>query len=227
MKRLIIALPAFNEEKVITSVLQQIKKTIQKLSDLDCEIVVVNDCSTDKTAQIVRQNKVTLLNHKINRGLGGSLATAFVYAQSKKADCLVTMDSDGQHDPQDLLNVINPIINAQVDVVIGTRKLRQMPFDRQIINGASSFLTFLFFGVWCSDTQSGFRAFGKKAINLIQLKTQRMEVSSEFFSEIARSKLVFREVGIKVIYTKYSRSKGQSNLNAFSVLLKLFMRLFR
>jgi len=227
MKKLIIALPAYNEEKVIASVLQQIKQAIKKLTDLDCEIVVINDCSTDGTARIVCKNKVTLLNHKINRGLGGSLATAFVYAQRKKADCLVTMDSDGQHDPQDLLNVIDPVINDDVDVVIGIRKLNQMPFDRQIINASSSFLTFLFFGVWCSDTQSGFRAFGKKAINSIQLKTQRMEASSEFFSEISRSKLAFREVRIKVIYTKYSRSKGQSNLNAFSVLLKLFMRLFR
>ena len=226
-KKLIIIIPAFNEEKVIGIVLLRLKKVLNSFKGLDCRIVVVNDSSTDKTAQEAEKQKVVVLSHPINRGLGGALFTGFKYAKRKKADYLVTMDSDGQHDAGDIKKILQPIIEKKADLVIGIRNIQKMPFDRRIITFFSSMLTFLLFGVWCEDTQSGFRAFDRKAIEQISIKTQKMEVSSEFFSEIKKNDLKYAKVPIKVIYTEYSRNKGQSNLNSINVLVKLILRRVR
>jgi len=102
-----------------------------------------------------------------------------------------------------------------------------MPVDRLLVNWLSNFLTWLLFGVWTSDSQSGFRAFSKKAIELLKLKTERMEVSSEIFAEVRRHQLTLTEVPIRVIYTAYSQRKGQSTLNALHVFFKLVLRLAR
>jgi hypothetical protein len=103
----------------------------------------------------------------------------------------------------------------------------EMPSDRRLLNSLANTLTFVLFGVTTTDSQSGFRAFNRKAIQAIALKTQRMEVSSEIFAEIKRLNLRFSEVPISVIYTDYSRQKGQQNSNKWSVGYKLMLRLFR
>lgn len=226
-KKLMVVLPAFNEEKVIDQVLVNLKKTLKKFIGWQSQIVVVDDGSSDKTSIIAHKFGALVLKHPINRGLGGALFTGFQFARLKKVDFLITMDSDGQHDPADIKKIIKPFIEQKADIVIGVRNIFEMPLDRKIITFLSSFLTFLLFGIWCGDTQSGFRGFNRKAIEKIEIKTQRMEVSSEFFTEIKRNKLKFNQVPIKVIYTAYSRGKGQSNLNSLSVLLRLLLRLAR
>ena len=229
--KLFVILPAFNEEKVIGEVLDDLKKVLKNLKEFDREfdskIVVVDDASGDKTKDIARQKGVKVLCHVINRGLGGALGTGLAYARRQGADIIITMDSDGQHSPKDLRKMIKSIIKGESDVVIGTRELQKMPWDRRLMTLFSSLITFLFFGIYSHDTQSGFRAFNKKALNKIRIKTQRMEVSSEFFHEIKKHQLKFSEVPVKVIYTSYSRSKGQKNLNSFEILLKLILRIFR
>jgi glycosyltransferase involved in cell wall biosynthesis len=105
-----------------------------------------------------------------------------------------------------------------------------MPRDRWVVNVGGNLVTFLLFGVWTTDSQSGLRAMGEQAIEGIEIKTDRMEVSSEFFSEISRLKLRYAEVPIKPIYTKYSRRKGQEGLgnwNAVKILSRLVLRLGR
>jgi len=226
-KKLMIVLPAFNEEKTIGEVLRKLKENLKKFKSWQSKIVVVDDGSFDKTSYIAQKFGALVLRHPINRGLGGALLTGFQFARLKKVDFLITMDSDGQHDPLDIEKIMKVLRKEKIDVVIGKRNIFEMPPDRMIINFLSSLLTFLLFGVWCNDTQSGFRGFNKKAIEKIEIKTQRMEVSSEFFSEIKKHKLKFLEVPIKVIYTSYSRKKGQSNLNSIKVLLKLLLRLAR
>ncbi|NMC36422.1 glycosyltransferase family 2 protein [Candidatus Beckwithbacteria bacterium] len=226
---LCIILPAYNEAPVIVQVLNSLKKYCQTLKQYVIEIVVVNDGSKDQTAKLAQKSQVTVLSHILNRGLGAALATGLSYAKLHNFDIALTMDSDGQHDPRDIEKAIKPIVKNQADVVIGTRyhDLKKVPIDRQFIMHTGSLLTWLFFGVWTTDSQSGFRVFSKKALQIIRLKTQGMEVSSEFFAEIKRHNLKLKEVPIRVIYTKYSRAKGQSNLNSVNVGLKLLLRLFR
>ena len=236
MKKLFIILPAFNEVKVIGRVLDDLKKELKHLKqlkqfkELEPVIIVVDDASSDKTGKIARKKGMVVLRHVINRGLGGALATGLEYARINNADIAVTMDSDGQHDPQDLHKIIKPIVEKKAEVVIGSRFLERsnsIPWDRKPVLWASNIITFLFFGIYTTDSQSGFRAFSKRAIKKIKLKTQRMEVSSELFDQIKKNNLRLMEVPIKVIYTPYSREKGQSNLNALKILVKLILRLAR
>ena len=131
---LVIIVPAYNEEKTLGSVLDNLLafniKGIQK------EIVVVNDGSDDQTAKIAISRNVTVLDHILNRGLGGALQTGFAYGKAINADLLVTIDSDGQHDPKDIAKLLKPLLDGQADVVIGSRMLQNqyMPLDRKIIN---------------------------------------------------------------------------------------------
>lgn len=227
--KLLIILPAFNEAKVISQVLAQIKQVAAQLP-LKTEICVVNDGSKDNTALVAKNTQATVLTHVINRGLGASLFTGLKYAKQIQADFAVTMDSDGQHDPNDLITVFTPLLNNQADVVIGSRRLQptgHMPLLRQLNNQAFNLLTRLLFGVVTTDSLSGFRGFGKRAIQLIELKTERMEVSNEFFTEIKRHHLNFTEVPIKVIYTDYSLAKGVKPANVFAIIFRLLLRLVR
>lgn len=227
---LAIILPAFNESQVIGGVLNELKKEIKKFKNIESEIVVIDDGSTDQTTKIANKAGVTVLKHIMNRGLGASLMTGLKYGKVNGKNILVTMDSDGQHKPQDIHKIISPIIYNNVDVVIGSRFLGKsiaMSWLRKLILKGSNLITYLFFGIYSTDSQSGFRAFSKKAIQKIILRTQRMEVSSELFSQIKKNKLAFTEVPIRVIYTPYSRAKGQSDVNAIKILLKLILRLGR
>lgn len=229
LKSLLIILPAYNEASMIGSVLKELNAHISTLDNVNASIIVVDDGSCDGTVEVVKSLKIKLLRHVINRGLGGALATGLEYAKRNNYDIALTMDSDGQHDIEDIIPGIKPILIDKADVVIGSRMLGQkgMPWDRVIINNISNIITWLLFKQWTTDSQSGFRVFNKKALQKIQLKTQGMEVSSEFFTEIKRHKLQFVEVPIKVKYTEYSRQKGQTNLNSVRIGWKLLLRLFR
>lgn len=221
--KLFIIVPAYNEEKVLNTVLEDLKKI--KLKNIKKEIVVINDGSTDKTEEITRKKKVTILTHPINRGLGGALGTGLEYARNKKADIVVTFDADGQHNHKDISRLIKPILTKEADFVIGSRLLKnsQMPLDRKLINFVANILNYILWSVWITDSQSGLRALSKKAIGKIEIKMNKMEVASEFFKEIKKNDLKVKEIPIKAIYTSYSREKGQKNTNAMNILVKLLL----
>lgn len=224
--KLIIILPAFNEELSLNMVLDDIRKI--KIDGFKKEIVVVNDGSTDRTAKVAAKNKATVLNHIINRGLGGALSTGLKYARQRNADIAVTFDADGQHKANDIQRLVEPIIKKKADIVIGSRQLRgkNMPLDRKIINYIANLITYALFNVLVSDSQSGLRAFSKKALGLIEIRTNRMEVSSEILRQVKVKNLKLKEVPIQAIYTQYSKLKGQKNINALNVLLKMVLYKF-
>lgn len=229
MKQLILILPAFNEAQVITGVLKKIKIVVKKLP-IKTEILVVNDSSSDDTFKIAKKSGVNVITHVINRGLGASLGTGLEYAKKVKADFAITMDSDGQHNPDDIIKVLTSLTKKKADVVIGSRMLgdeQNMSWLRQLNNKAFNLLTLILFGITTTDSLSGFRGFNKKAIQKIQLKTERMEASNEFFAEIKKHKLRLAEVPIRVIYTDYSLAKGQKASNAFAIVFRLLLRLAR
>ena len=229
MKQLIIILPAFNEGTVIAGVIKAIQKVTPNFK-LKTDLIVVNDGSADDTAKKAAAAGAKVVSHRINRGLGASLGTGLAFAKKVGADFAITMDSDGQHDPQDLSNILSPLISNKADVVIGSRMLgkeKEMPLLRKLNNKDFNGLTWLLFGIWTTDSLSGFRGFSKKAINKIDLKTERMEVSNEFFSEIKKYKLKFTEVPIKIIYTPYSIAKGVKPGNVFAIIFRLLLRLVR
>lgn len=221
-----IIIPAYNEEKTLDSVLKSIPKRFPLISTL--EIVVISDGSRDKTSEIALKNKVTLIEHDLNRGLGGALGTGFEYARRQNFEAILTFDADGQHNPEDIWPVLRPILYKKADVVIGSRlkNSKGMPWYRIIGVWGLNIITAVLYWVWSTDSQSGLRAFSRKAFNAIDIQANKMEVSSEFFYEIGRKDLKLVEVPIESIYTEYSLNKGQKNLNVFRILSKLIYRRF-
>lgn len=222
-----IVVPAFNESAVIYRVLKSLPKKLDGVSGI--EIVVINDGSFDGTASEARRAGVTVISHTINRGLGAAIKTGMAFARRINSDIMVTFDGDGQHDPKDIPKVISPILKKKADFVIGSRftKPQMIPADRLILNWLANFATFLLYGILSTDSQSGLRAFSKKALNSIDFKADRMDFSSEILLEAKRNDLKTREVPIRAIYTEYSRIKGQRNTNAFPIFFRFLVRLLR
>ncbi|HAU66388.1 MAG: Glycosyl transferase family 2 [Candidatus Uhrbacteria bacterium GW2011_GWF2_39_13] len=217
--KIFAVIPAYNEETTIVQVLQKTKPFVD-------QILVVNDGSSDQTAQRALVQGVRVITHSVNRGLGASLGTGFAAAQYLGADAVITLDADGQHDPAEIKKFIEAIEHG-ADVVIGSRMLtgfEGMPWYRQVAQILGNLVTFCLFGAWVTDSQSGFRAFTRFALEKIQIKTNRMEVSSEIIAETKRHKLNLVEVPIKAIYTDYSLSKGQSFFVGLKTLVKLVVR---
>lgn len=198
-----IILPAYNEEKVIKEVITDIQK--QGYSN----IIVVNDGSSDNTYQEAKSTGIITLSHPINRGKGAATQTGIDAAKLLNADIIVTMDSDGQHDPKDIKKLIQPILDDKADVVIGSRMLntKGMPKSRIIMNKIANIVTYIFFGIMVTDSQSGFRAYNKKAYTSVYTYMDRYEFESEMLGQIKNAKLRIKEVPIKVIYTDYSKNK--------------------
>lgn len=220
----LIVISSLNGAKSLGGVITDLKKNGWK------NILVVDDGSIDNTSAVAEENKVSVVRHIVNRGLGAGLGTGFAYAKAHDVDILVTFDDDGQHQAKDIARLIAPIKKNLADVVIGSRMAdsKDMPFSRKLANHLANTLTLLLFGVPTTDSQSGFRAFNKKAINCIKIKTDRMEVSSEFFKEIRRNNLRFVEIPIKAIYTSQSMAGSkQGSMASLRITFKLFLRLFR
>lgn len=215
-----IIIPAYNEEKSLGKVISDLKKHGYP------KIIVVDDGSKDRTYEIAKKAKVDVYRHFLNRGLGGALGTGIEAAIRKKAEYMVTFDADGQHDPKDIARVVKPLASGNADAVVGSRLINPegMPLIRRIGNLGLNVITWALFGVWTTDSQSGLRAFTLKAAKRLQIKTNRMEVSSEIIKEIGRNRLKFAEVPIKAIYTDYSLEKGQSAWNGIRILLKLILK---
>lgn len=223
----LIIVPAFNEATVIAKTLIDLRAKL-KSDKVTADILVVDDGSNDGTGEVALKYADYILTHAHNCGLGASLATGIEFAKRGDYDTCVTFDSDGQHDAGDIVKTIAKL-NAGYDVVIGSRFIGThsgMPFIRRIILFFGNFITFMFFGVWTSDSQSGFRGLSKKAIHNIQIKSNRMEVSSEFFGEIHRLSLKMCEIPIHIRYTEYSLAKGQKNTASMGVLIKLLYKVF-
>jgi glycosyltransferase involved in cell wall biosynthesis len=216
--KLTAIIPAYNEEKTIGQVLVGVKRYIKN-------IIVVDDGSTDKTSEVAFENGGTVLNHIINRGVGGAWNTGIKAALLDNADIIITLDADGQHSPDEIPKLIDPIIKGEADFVIGSRFLenQKIPKLRFIGNKFGNFITLALWNARSSDTQSGMRAFSADAAKKIEILTQGMEVCSEMIKEIKLNNLRFKEVPITAIYTKYSLSKGQGVVNGIKTLIKLLV----
>jgi len=216
--KVVALIPAYNEETTIGEVIDNTRSFVD-------EVIVVNDGSTDRTAEIARLRGAVVVEHVINRGLGAAIGSGFEAAIKREADVTITLDADGQHDPSEIPQFLQAI-EGGADAVIGSRMLTRkgMPWHRQVANVLGNVATLFLFGAWVTDSQSGYRAFTRFALKQINIRTNRMEVSSELISEIKRNTLRLKEIPIKAIYTDYSLSKGQSFFVGVKTLVKLVVR---
>lgn len=225
--KLLIGIPAYNEQQTVGDVIKSLPAKINGIKEI--ETVLVDDGSTDATGYIAQKSGAKVLTHIINRGLGGALKTIFAYARDDRFDILVTFDADGQHRGADVRKLMQPILHKTKDVMIGSRwKTKgKRPLSRYIVNQCANIATWLLFGIYTTDSQSGLRAFNRKAIEKINITSDGMEVSSEFFKEIKTNNLRFGEVAISPIYSAYSQHKGQRLDNAPEVFFRLLLRFIR
>lgn len=194
--KIVIGIPAFNEEKNIGPILVKLKKISQN-------IIVCDDGSNDLTANIAEELGAMVVKHKKNLGYGAAIGTIFLKAKEIDADILVTFDADGQHRIKDIGNVLEPIKNDIADVVIGSRFLentQKMPKYRKAGIKAITELTNIAGGTKISDSQSGFRAYNKKILENIRPTESGMGISTEILIKTQKAGFRILEVPITVLY---------------------------
>ena len=188
-------IPAFNEEVTIGSVV------LDAMNYVD-SVVVIDDGSDDKTSMIAEMAGATVVKHKKNGGYGAALQSCFKYARDGNADSMVILDSDGQHDPLYIPHLMEKI-NEGADVVIGSRFLNgknNVPIYRKAGMKVLDIVTNSVSGLDVSDTQSGYRAYSKKAINNIMINGYGMSAGSEILIQAKNSDLKIEEVPIICSY---------------------------
>lgn len=215
MKTLVVV-PAYNEATTIQPVLASVQAK-------GFPVLVVDDGSIDTTYDVARHSGALVVRHVINRGLGAALRTGFAFALSEGYDAVVTLDADGQHDPEEIPQLLAPLAEG-ADVVIGTRMREAMPIVRQVYNAAGALLTSSLFGGALLDSQSGYRALRSDTLKKFALTTSRMEISSEILAEAHRVGAVIRQAPITVRYTEYSMSKGQGFFEGVRTAWRLLLR---
>ena len=195
--KITVGIPAFNEEKNISNI-------IQKLSKFCDTVIVCNDGSTDDTGKIAEKMGAVVITHEQNLGYGGAIRSLFLKARELDSDMLVTLDSDGQHRISDILPVIDPIIKNQADLVIGSRFLEDnqedMPKYRKIGIKMITSLANSSLENSVSDSQSGFRAYGKNVLSKITPSENGMGVSNEILIKVSKKGFKIVEVPIVVSY---------------------------
>jgi len=194
--KIIVGMPAYNEERYIGSVVLQARRFAS-------EVVVVDDGSSDRTAEVARLAGATVVQHRKNSGYGATVQSVLAEAKKRNPEVLVLLDADGQHNPEEIASLVDAIANG-ADVAIGSRKIKSenIPAYRKLGQNIISYFTRVLSRSKISDTESGFRAFSRKAMNVLEPKEQGMAISAETISEAMSKGLKIAEVPISAIYTK-------------------------
>ena len=194
---IIVGIPAFNEEKNIAVLIIQLKKVADK-------IIVCNDGSTDLTSKIAEELGATVINHEKNLGYGAAIRSIFLKSRDLNGDILVTFDADGQHRVEDINKVINPIINEESDLVIGSRFLdeseKEDPQNRKVGIKMITKITNATIKKQLTDSQSGFRAYSKKVLDELNPSELGMGISTEILIKASAINFRISEVPIKITY---------------------------
>ena len=213
-----VLIPAYNEGSIIASVIADIQKEGWKY------IIVVDDGSTDNTFKEAKETGVVVFRHFLNRGKGAAIKTGFEAAKKLNADIVVTLDADGQHNPKDIKRLVQ-LLEKGNDVVLGIRNFEEKHIPRLKVwgNKLGNIFTWMLYGLKVQDSQSGIRAYNKKALDSITIYNERYEFESEIVREIAKNNLIWAELPITVRYSKYDQNKKnkQSLGNAIKTMLRL------
>ncbi len=216
-----VFIAAWNEEQTIGAVIDDVKT-------VSSNIVVVDDCSRDRTGEIAKAHGATVLRHVINRGKGAAIRTGTEHALTHGADFVIHFDADGQHHAKDISALVAPIERGTADVVLGSRFLEGAITNasplRTFVLKLGVFFTWWMSGIRLSDAHNGLRALSRRAAEQIVLTEDRFAYASELIDEIRRLKLRYAEVPVTITYTDYSRQKGQRSRNALSIGLKMIWK---
>lgn len=212
-----VVIPSFNEEKNIGILLERIKEK-------GLDVIVVDDGSEDKTYEECLKRKVTVIRNSINRGKGFSLRKGFKYAIERGYEIIITMDADGQHDPQELDKFIEKFNATKADLIIGNRMQNpeNMPFIRKVTNIVMSLVISAIVGRKIEDSQCGYRLIKADTLKKVKLRSIHYEIESELIFKIALIGGKIEQVPIESIYRR-----EVSKIDPFKDTLRFMKLLFR
>lgn len=216
----IAIIPAYNEEKNISIVIEKCKKYVDK-------IMVIDDGSTDNTAVIARESGADTIINKENIGKTDSLKKGFIKGLEEGAEIFMLLDADGQHNPQEIPLFIDKIKEGY-DLVIGARKFKPefMPFIRIFANTTSSYLVSLISGIRIKDSQSGYRAVKREIIERISITSTRYQSDTEMIVKAAKCGFKIGFVPISTIYHPEARSKVNQIIDPIRFIILLIKLIF-
>lgn len=216
-----VVVPVFNEAEVIGTV-------IQNLTDHFAHVVCVDDGSSDNSAELARQSGARVLQHPLNLGQGAALQTGFDYVSRQPgATHVITFDADGQHLVSDALEMLELAKRKRISAIFGSRFLdkRTKPgFKKKVVLKLAVLFTRVFTGLRLTDAHNGLRVLSMEALGFVRLEQNGMSHATEIVHQIAKSKLAWREYPVEVLYTEYSKRKGQSLWNSVNILIDLIVR---
>lgn len=214
-----VVIAAYNEEQVIATTIESVIEVVQN-------VVVVDDCSIDETSQKALEAGAHVLRHPINLGQGAALQTGMQYALSKGCEYVVTFDADGQHNAQEILQMLEALQQSDAEIALGSRFLGStlnLSWQRRWVLRAAIIFTRLTGGIKLTDVHNGFRIMTRRFCERFQFKQNRMAHASEILNYIATHKIKYFEFPVTITYTDYSIQKGQRSSNAMRVVMELFM----
>lgn len=215
-----VVIAAYDEAQVIAKVVADLHRAGHR-------IVVVDDGSTDATADVAMRAGALVVRHPINLGQGAALQTGIAFALAAGAAFIVTFDADGQHRAEDVARLLEALGAHRADFALGSRFLgaaRQVPPLRRMLLRAATWFTRATTGLDISDAHNGLRAMTRKGAGRIRLRQNRMAHASEILHQIADSGLPYVEVPVTIEYSRYSMAKGQSSSAFVVILLDLIAR---
>jgi polyprenyl-phospho-N-acetylgalactosaminyl synthase len=219
-----VIVPVYNEALTVARTVSDLRQTFD-------HVVCVDDGSTDGSADLARAAGATVLRHVLNQGQGAALRTGFDHVvRHTQASYAVTFDADGQHLVEDAQRMVGRARAEHIDVVLASRftgSTEQMPLARELVLRAAVKFTRMTSRLEVTDTHNGLRVLSRRALQRIKLEMPRMAYASELLDAIVPAGLTYVEEPVTVIYTDYSRAKGQKNSNAFNILFDLAVRRLR
>lgn len=219
-----VIVPSFNEEQVIGATLASLREWLPN-------VIVVDDGSSDNTAEEALFSGAHVVRHPVNLGQGAALETGVRYALLQGAEAIVTFDADGQHRPEDIRILLSTAREKRADVVLGSRFLggtANMPRSRQLLLKLATAYTRFTTGLRLTDAHNGLRLFTRKAAEQLTIRQNRMAHASEILAWLGSSDLRIVEAPVTIVYTDYSLAKGQNLLSSFDILWDLWSsRLYR
>lgn len=219
-----VLVPVFNEAAALSGVLSDLGEAFPN-------ILCVDDGSSDDSAAIARLAGATVIRHPINRGQGAALQTGFDYLlRHSTAQFCVTFDADGQHLVSDAVRLVTRAHEQDLDVVLASRFIgttEGMPRSRGLILRAAVHFTRWSARLAVTDTHNGLRVLSRRAMRRIRLQIPRMAYASELLNAIVPNGLSYAEEPVAVVYTDYSKAKGQRNINSVNILFDLALRRLR
>ncbi|WP_194422088.1 glycosyltransferase family 2 protein [Microbacterium abyssi] len=220
-RRAWVVIPLYNEADVIADVIRGLRKEFTN-------VVCIDDGSVDGSADIAAAAGARLVRHPVNLGQGAALQTGIDFALlHPECDYIVTFDADGQHRVEDAVAMLAVVRTQNTAVVFGSRFLddRTRPgWMKKVVLKTAVWVTNMTTGMRLTDAHNGLRVIRRDAAEKIELKQDRMAHATEIVLEIGRTGLPWTEHPVELLYTDYSKAKGQSVLNSVNILVDLVVR---